>query len=225
MGRLATSASKVNRIGNRNTNQQSTKVRQLGTRNFSVVTPQGDLCLSAINPLNIIRPGKPHVLVTLYKDLYLLFIIYANDIQEICHLGSDLYLYADDSNLFRYISGDNDSIALQSDLNSLKDWFKKWLLKLNINKCNVVSFSRNAINAHQYSVDDIDLEHAQHIKDLGISFDVKLNFGLHISDKVSKANSILGITIKRNFRYLSKESFVMLYKALVRSHLEYANAV
>jgi len=31
--------------------------------------------------------------------------------------------------------------------------------------------------------------------------------------------------IKRNFRYLSQECFVMLYKALVRSPLDYANAV
>jgi len=54
------------------------------------------------------------------------------------------------------ISGENYSIALQSDLNSLKDWFKQWLLKVNIDKCNVVSFGRNAIKAHQYSVDDID---------------------------------------------------------------------
>jgi len=149
---------------------------------------------------------------------------YVNDIQEIWHLGSDLYLYADDSKLFRNISGENDSFALQSDLNSLRDWFKKWLLRLNINKCNVVSFGRNVINAHQYSVDDIYLEHIQHIKDLGITFDVKLNFSLHICEKVNKANSILGI-IKRNFRYWSQESFVMLYKALIRSHLENANVV
>jgi len=133
-------------------------------------------------------------------------------------LGSDLYLYADDSKLFRYISGENDSIALQADLNNLKNG----LFKLNMNKSNVVSFGRNAINAHQYSVDDIDLGHVQDIKDLGVTFDVNLNFSLHISDKVNKANSILGI-IKRNFRYLSQESFVMLYKA--HSHLEYANAV
>jgi len=38
-------------------------------------------------------------------------------------LGSDLYLYADDSKLFGYISGENGSIALQSDINSLEDWF------------------------------------------------------------------------------------------------------
>jgi len=74
------------------------------------------------------------------------------------------------------------------------------------------------------ALDNIDLEHVQHIKDLGVIFDAKLNFSLHISDKVNKANSILDI-IKRNFSYLSQECFVMLYKALVRSHLEYANAV
>jgi len=58
-------------------------------------------------------------------------------------------------------------------------------LRLNINKCNVVLFGRNVINAHQYSVDDIDLEHVQLIKDLGITFDVKLNFSLHFSVKVN----------------------------------------
>jgi len=67
-------------------------------------------------------------------------------------------------------------------------------------------------------------KHVQHIKDLGVIFYVKLNSSLHITDKVNKANSILGI-IKRNFSYLSQICFVMLYKALMRSDLEYANAV
>jgi len=53
--------------------------------------------------------------------------VYVNDIQEICQSGSDLYLYADDSKLFRYISVESDTIALQMDLNNLKDWFKQWL--------------------------------------------------------------------------------------------------
>jgi len=59
----------------------------------------------------------------------LLYLIYVNDIHGICHFGSDLNLYADDSKLFRYISGENDSFTLQSDLNSLKDWFKKVVIK------------------------------------------------------------------------------------------------
>jgi len=88
-------------------------------------------------------------------------------------LDSDLYIYVDDSKSFMYISGENDSFAQQIDLNSLKDWYNKWLLRLNIYKYNVVSFGRHVINAHQYSVDDINIELVQHIKELGITFDVK----------------------------------------------------
>jgi len=46
----------------------------------------------------------------------------------------------------------------------------------------------------------------------------------HITEKVNKAYTILGI-IKRNFRHVDKDAFVLLYKALVRSHLKYANTV
>ena len=42
--------------------------------------------------------------------------------------------------------------------------------------------------------------------------------------KVNKAYSTLDI-IKRNFQHVDKDAFVLLYKALVRSHLEYANTV
>ena len=42
--------------------------------------------------------------------------------------------------------------------------------------------------------------------------------------KMSKAYCFLGL-IKRNFQYLSEKCFVTLYKAMVRSHLEYAQAV
>ena len=61
-------------------------------------------------------------------------------------------------------------------------------------------------------------------KDLGVKFDSKLAFLDHMNEKVNKAYSILGI-IKRNFIYLDKESFVLLYKTMVRPHLEYANSV
>ena len=62
------------------------------------------------------------------------------------------------------------------------------------------------------------------IKDLGVTFDSLLRFGLHINEKINKAYSILGI-IKRNFNFLDKDSFLIMYKSLVRSHLEYANCI
>ena len=62
------------------------------------------------------------------------------------------------------------------------------------------------------------------MKDLGVIFDTELNFVQHCKEKINTADSYLGI-IKRNFIYLDEDAFVMLYKSLVRSHLEYANSV
>jgi len=45
-----------------------------------------------------------------------------------------------------------------------------------------------------------------------------------VNEKNSKAYSVLGV-IKRNFIYMDKNTFSVLYKAMVRLHLEYANAV
>jgi len=45
-----------------------------------------------------------------------------------------------------------------------------------------------------------------------------------MNEKINKAYSILGV-IKRNFIYVDKNSFILLYKAMVRPHLEYANSV
>ena len=55
-------------------------------------------------------------------------------------------------------------------------------------------------------------------------FDSELNFVQHCKEKINTAYSYLGV-IKRNFIYLDEDAFVMLYKSLVRSHLEYANSV
>ncbi len=45
-----------------------------------------------------------------------------------------------------------------------------------------------------------------------------------MSTQVNKANRILGL-IRRTFTYLDKDTFLKLYKALVRPHLEFPNAV
>ena len=47
---------------------------------------------------------------------------------------------------------------------------------------------------------------------------------VYIQEKINKAYSIIGI-IKRNFIHMNSNTFVLLYKALVRPHVEYANSV
>ena len=61
-------------------------------------------------------------------------------------------------------------------------------------------------------------------KDLGVVIDNKLNFERHIDVAVNKAYSMLG-TIKRTFTSLTPAIFIPLYKALVRSHLEYGHEI
>ena len=61
-------------------------------------------------------------------------------------------------------------------------------------------------------------------KDIGVVFDDTLKFDVHIQKAVNKANQIVGI-IKRSFSYLDKEIFLIIYKAMVRPHLEYGNLI
>ena len=55
-------------------------------------------------------------------------------------------------------------------------------------------------------------------------FDQQLKFGLLVREKVNKAYARLGI-IKRNFKCMSIEVFCLLFKAMVRSQMEFANSV
>ena len=70
----------------------------------------------------------------------------------------------------------------------------------------------------------MDLNQVTSEKDLGITFQDDLQFTKHLSDKVKKANSILGL-IHRSFQHIDNEMFMHLYKALVRPHVEYASSV
>jgi len=75
-----------------------------------------------------------------------------------------------------------------------------------------------------YYGSDVAVEKLSNITDLGVNFDDELSFKDHITDKTNKAYGVLGI-IKRNFDNLSTDAFLMLYKSMVRSHLEYAGAL
>jgi len=102
------------------------------------------------------------------------------------------------------------------------------LLKLNINKCNLVfcEYHINSINDYYLQSEGSVsvLEHINNMKDLDITFDSGLKFYLHVDEKINKSHSVLCL-IHRNFKHMSATTFIMLYKTSVRSHLEYAYCV
>jgi hypothetical protein len=113
---------------------------------------------------------------------------------------------------------------LQKDIETLQEWSDTWLLKFHPKKCKVMTIGRQD-DEHDYyfGIDQnkLVLERTDKEKDIGVVIDNKLDFDEHISTVVNKANNILGV-IRRSYIYLDTVSFMSLYKALVRSHFEYA---
>jgi hypothetical protein len=52
----------------------------------------------------------------------LLFIIFINDIVDHCDNGSEIFLYAADAKIFRFIQSNKDQQLLQGGLNNVKLW-------------------------------------------------------------------------------------------------------
>jgi len=160
----------------------------------------------------------------------LLFIIFINDLPKVCENLTKLFLFADDAKVYNTIHSEIDFIHLKISCQNIFDWAELWCMKLNINKCKVLSVVRNQNikRDYDYFVNsggvDYKLEHAVSIKDLGVMVDEKLTFHEHINEKINTAFKMLGI-INRNFIDLDSKTFLLLYKSLVRSYLEYANSV
>ena len=61
-------------------------------------------------------------------------------------------------------------------------------------------------------------------KDLGVTFDQQLSFGINAIKVVGVENSRLGL-INRHFRHIEIKPFMNLYKTLVRPKVEYCMTV
>ena len=70
----------------------------------------------------------------------LLFFIYINDLPE--HVNSTVYMYADDTKIYREIQSDYDHEVLQRDLETLKTWSDRWPLKFHPSKCYCINIGK-----------------------------------------------------------------------------------
>ena len=155
----------------------------------------------------------------------ILFILFVNDIPEL--IKSIILMYADDTKLISAILSDSPTNSLASDLKLLEEWSEKFQMKFHPNKCHVMHFgSKNPMHDYTMRKDNElhTLEKVSSEKDLGITIDNKLKFSEHINAKINKANQIVGC-IKYSFKYLNKDIFKLLYKSMIRPHLEYGSVI
>ncbi len=128
--------------------------------------------------------------------------------------------------LYNIITCERDRSLLQNDLNSLQNWSESWLLKFHPDKCKYLSIGKES--THQYTIQKegkiCPIINISTEKDIGVTFDAELSFETHITNKINKANSMVGI-IRRNYKFLDEDTFIPLYKSLVRCHFDNATSV
>ena len=156
----------------------------------------------------------------------ILFVLYINDLPDVTSEDTHTYLFADDTKVFRSIIDHSDCSILQRDLHNMQSWTDKWMLCFHPDKCKVMRIGSSSIDVKDYTLKENgnNLQYSTFEKDIGVIIDDKLAFDKHISEKVNKANSIMGL-IRRTMEYMDNNTFVLLFKALVRPHVEYANQI
>ena len=157
-----------------------------------------------------------------------LFVLYINDLPDVVDAGSNIYMFSDDTKLYREIKDTSDEDILQNDIDKMNEWSDDWLMSFHPAKCKVLKIGRPVAELtdlfNYYTLRGHKLEVVQSEKDIGVVIDCDLSFDIHIAEKVNKATRLVNI-IRRSFMYLDEESFLCLYKSIVRPHLEYANQV
>ena len=136
-------------------------------------------------------------------------------------------IFADDTKVYRAIESADTPKLLQNDVGKSEYWGGEWKMFYNTYKSHHVHIGENT-EASKYDMGSGEnrstIKRVESEKDLGVFIDEKLNFRGHITKKVNIANRNLGIIFK-SFTYMDKEMFLVQYKSMVRSHIEYATQV
>ena len=61
------------------------------------------------------------------------FVLYSKDLPE--NIILNVYMFADDTKVFKTITSPDDQHTLQDDLDYLTSWSSQWLLRFHTDKC------------------------------------------------------------------------------------------
>ena len=151
----------------------------------------------------------------------LLFIIYTNDLPNAIDRAKSI-LFADDTTVYASSSSLPELYKnINTELNSLADWFYANKLSLNVGKTNYVLFTRKTVITNlDIKIGEINIERKSHVKFLGLLVDEKLEWSEHIKYCTSKLSSSL-YALNSSKKYLTTKHLIMLYNSLVYPYLSY----
>ena len=154
----------------------------------------------------------------------LLFSLYINDIST--DIDSEIGLFADACVCYREIKDTENTLKLQKDIDQLVCWARKWGMRFQTVKCNMMQITWKRIkNIHaSYTLEGTVLENVENIKYLGVTIITALRWNTHASNICTKANRTLGF-LRRNLYACPQEVKEAAYKGMVRPVLDYSGFV
>ena len=159
----------------------------------------------------------------------LLFLIYINDLPNSLR-GAVPRMFADDTNLTLSAKTLTElKLALTPELNNLSCWLKANKLSLNVVKTELMIIgSRQRLSAQcddvEIRIDDQIIKRVDHTKSLGLTIDAQLSWGKHVEEICKKVSSAIG-ALKRVRPFISKETAIQIYNALIMPHFDYCSPV
>ena len=150
-----------------------------------------------------------------------LFSLYINDITT--DIDSEIRLFADDCVCYREIKGTEDTVKRQGDIDRIGCRAKKWGMRFQPVKCNIMQITRKRIKETN-NLEGTVLDNVEHIKLLGITITNELKLNTHVSNICTKANRTLGF-LRRNLSACPQDVKESAYKGLVRPVPEYGSSV
>ena len=158
----------------------------------------------------------------------LLFLIYINDLQG--NIKSSIKFFADDTMLFSVVKDPQLSADdLNHDLEVINQWAVQWKMAFNPDPNKqatemLFSCKKKKVNHPDLVFNGSTVARVMDHKHLGLVFQPNLSFEKHLLEKMTKAKKNIGI-IKHLNKFLPFKTLNQMYKALVRSHLDYCDVI
>ena len=160
----------------------------------------------------------------------LLFLIFVNDITKDLDGDLGVSLFADDLAVW---SQDKDKFVaerkMQKAVDIIGNWSKRWNLDLNVNKCEVVMFTKDVAEIGwrpDIKLNGQPIAYNANPTFLGVKFDPKLRFDKHVEyvlKRMAERTNIIKV-LKRS-DWANKEVLVRMYGCLVKPLWTYCAAV
>ena len=156
----------------------------------------------------------------------ILFLIFINDFPN--NILSQLAIYADDATIYSCLDKTNDpfdkiesAAELEVDLRTVAEWGEKWLVSFNASKTKLLSINRfKDPFLPPVMMNGVDLPENSNFRLLGLTFSDDFTWNTYI-ESIAKSAAMKVGSLFRSRNFLSPDSILYLYKAIIRPCMEY----